>query len=161
MKTLGDIEKQYREYEPIIESKTKEELEALIEVITGDIADDLRKLNENNKKNKKDGVFRNILPFLFETSNKESDLLDEIIFVDLSYSNYFGMIYDNITIDNLKDLTKLTGFLTSCYSETINYVNSSEYKNNENKYLEVIDSFVEKEFIRLSIVNPVEKIKKI
>ena len=83
MKTLGEIEKQYREYEPIIESKTKEELEALIEVVIGDIAENTKKLNEEeNKKIKKDGVFKNILPFLFENSiyDKKSDINDELLY---------------------------------------------------------------------------------
>lgn len=179
MKTIEELDEEYKIFKPKIQIKTKEDLEIYIEVGLMDVGENLNSIKidyNDNKKNKLITKLKNF--FLFtddDTSFYDEDLklLDEIVLLNLIYENYFQTILIYTDDDNCSELGKLLDFLTIYYEKNVQYVESKrdnlEYRQNgyscinyrDEDYFMLVNQFFEKKLKEITGVKPVEKRKEI
>lgn len=131
MKTIEDIEEEYNVFKRRLGTiKSIEELEGWIEVIFGDIAENIRVLKvdyRNNRINKVAGYIRNLFPFIYETEDlsfydEDNKLLEEAYLLNRIYENYFKKIIHYSNEDNINEMSKLTDFLILYYERDLDYI---------------------------------------
>lgn len=133
MKTITDIEEEYKNFDSKTTTVTNlEELNAYMEIIFGEIAENIRALKvdyDGNKKCKLLASIRNLFPMFFEEEevgfyDEDNKCLDEILLLNLIYENYFKTILVNSNESNLREMIKLVDFLVLHYGKDIDYVES-------------------------------------
>lgn len=181
MKTIEDIEKEYNVFKRRIGTvKSVEELEGWIEVIFGDIIENIRVLRvdyKNNRMNKIVGYIRNLFPFIYETEDlsiydKDNKLLEEAFWLNKIYENYFKQIIYYSNENNIKEMSKLTDFLSLYYEKDLDYIYGEradlEYtqkgygciNNRDEDNSEVVHEFFINKLNELSEVKGIEKVMK-
>ena len=178
MKTITDIEEEYKSFEPKTTTVTNlKELEVYMEVIFGEIAENIRALKvdyDGNKKCKLLASIRNLFPMFFEEEevefyDEDNSCLDEILLLNLIYENYFKTILLYSDESNVGEMIKLVDFLVLHYGKDVEYVEGKrdnlEYRlkgygcinyRDEDTY-EAISEFFDKRIKEFDM----EKVKKI